>query len=241
LGRRHIIPFVWQGFQLFLAFELLPQALASLVKPFGTPLLKITPVTAKGQAAVGRRIDVGTLACLLALMLLIVTGLVKAGHDERLGGQPLQMVTLLLWTIYAMSIVTIAGLMCVEPWYRRRAERFDLADEPASLWLRGQAIPVRIINLSMTGARIRLPYPLVMPIDQPMSLQKRHTALIPCQLAYMSPTELAVAFLPSAQKDIRQVLVRDVYTNPILQGNRRATFAFWPVVKRLGRLLAAWS
>jgi hypothetical protein len=108
-------------------------------------------------------------------------------------------------------------LICVEPWYRRRAERFDLADEPASLWLRGQAIPVQLMNLSVTGARIRLPHHLVVPIDQPMHLQKRHVGLIPCTLAYMSHTELAVEFLPSAHKDIRQALVREVYTNPVVQ------------------------
>jgi hypothetical protein len=34
-----------------MAFELLPHALASLVKPFGKPLLQINPVTPKGQAA----------------------------------------------------------------------------------------------------------------------------------------------------------------------------------------------
>ena len=61
---------------------------------------------------------------LIGGLALIVIGLVRAGRDERLGGQPLEMATLLLWTAYAMSIVTIAGLMCVEPWYRRRAERF---------------------------------------------------------------------------------------------------------------------
>jgi hypothetical protein len=74
-----------------------------------------------------------------------------------------------------------------------------------------------------------------------MSLQKRHGTLMPCQLAYMSSTELTVAFLPSAQEDVRQALVRDVYTNSIVLGNRQATFALWPVLKRLGRPLMAWS
>ena len=211
------------------------------MKPFGKPLLRTNPVTPKGQAAVRRRIDVRTLACLLALMLLIVTGLVRAGHDEQLGGQPLEMAALLLWTAYAMSIVTIAGLMCVEPRYRRRAERFDLADEPASLLMRGQAIPVRIMNLSVTGARIRLSRPLVVPIDQPMYLQKRRVGVIPRELTYLSSAELAVAFLPSAHKNVREALVRDVYTNPVVQANQHATFARWPVAKRLGRPLIAWS
>jgi cellulose synthase (UDP-forming) len=237
LGRRQFRPFLWQAFQLFMAFELLPQALASLVKPFGTPLLQITPVTPKGQAAVRRRLDGRTLACLLALILVMVTGLVWAGHNERLGGEPLEMTTLLLWVAYAMSLLTIAGLMCIEPWNRRRAERVELADEPAALLVRGQAIPVRIRSLSMSGARLRLPYPLVVPIDQPMSLQTRHVGLLPCTLISLSATELAVQFLPMAHTAARQAFVRALYTPPVVQVNRHAHVACWPVVKRLGRLL----
>jgi cellulose synthase (UDP-forming) len=239
LARRQYVPFFWHGLQLFMAFELLPQALVALVKPFGKPLFKINRVTPKGQAAVGRRIDVHTLACLLAVMLAMVSGLVWAGHDDRLGGHPLEMATLLFWIVYSMIIVTIAGLMCVEPWYVRRAERFDRADEPASLFLRGHAIPVKIMNMSVTGARVRLPHRLVMPVDQPMHLHKRHVGLLPCTLAYVSHTELAVEFLPSAHQAVRQALVRDVYTNPVVQGHRQATFALWPVVKRLCQLLVA--
>jgi cellulose synthase (UDP-forming) len=239
LARGQFIPFFWHGLQLFMAFELLPQALASLVKPFGKPLLKINPVTAKGAAVPGRRRDGRTLTCLLGVMLLMVTGLVRAGHDERLGGHPLEMATLLVWIIYSMSIVTIAGLMCFESWYRPREERFDLADEPASLLVRSQAIPIRIMNLSISGARVRLPHPLVVPIDQPIHLQKRHVGLLPCTLVSLSATELAVQFLPTAPTAAREALVRALYTTPVVQVNRHAHFAFWPVVKRLGRLLVA--
>jgi cellulose synthase (UDP-forming) len=239
LARRQFIPFFWHGLQLFMAFELLPQALASLMKPFGKPLLKITPVTAKGTAATGRHIDVRTLTCLLGVTLFMVTGLVRAGHNEQLGGHPLEMATLLVWIVYLMSIVTIAGLMCFESRYRPREERFDLADEPTSLLVRGQAIPVRIMNLSISGARVRLPHPLVVPIDQPMHLQKRHVGLLPCTLVSLSPTELAVQFLPMTPIAARQALVRALYTTPVVQVNRHAHFAFWPVVKRLGRLLVA--
>jgi hypothetical protein len=54
LGRQQFIPFFWQGFQLFMAFELVPQALLSLMKPFGTLLLQINAVPAKGQATYAR-------------------------------------------------------------------------------------------------------------------------------------------------------------------------------------------
>jgi len=214
---------------------------ASLVKPFGKPLLKINLVTPKGAAAQGDRIDVRTLACLLVVMLLMVTGLVRAGHDLRFGGHPLEMAMLLLWIVHFMSIVTIAGLMCFEPWYLRRSERFDLGNEPASVLVRGQAIPVQIMNLSITGARVRLSHPLVIPIDQPMHLQKRQVGLLPCTLACLSQTELAVAFLPIENIAVQQALVRALYTDPVVQGNRHTIFELWPVVKRLGRLLVAWS
>jgi hypothetical protein len=230
---------LWHGLQLFLAFELLPQSLAALVKPFGKPLLKINPVTAKGQAAVGRRLDGRPLTCLLAVTLVMVTGLVWAGHDEWVGGDPLEMATLLVWIVYFMSIVTIAGLMCFEPWYRRCEERFDLADEPASLLLGGQVVPVQIMNMSVSGARVRLSHPLVVPIDQPMHLQKRHVGLLPCTFADLSDVELAVAFLPMANTAVRQALVQALYTDPVIQGHRHATFEVWPMVKRLGLLVVA--
>jgi hypothetical protein len=174
-------------------------------------------------------------------MLLIVTGLVRAGHDDRLGGQPLETAALLLWTVYAMSIVTIAGLMCVKPWYRRRSERFELVNEPASLLVRGRAIPVQIVNLSVTGARVRLSRPLVVPLDQPMHSHKRHVGLIPCTLAYLSSTEVALVFVPSVHQDTQEVLVRDLYINPVVQGNQHPAFALWPVLKHMGRLLVARS
>jgi hypothetical protein len=100
-------------------------------------------------------------------------------------------------------------------------------------------MPVWIMNMSVSGARVRLPYPLVVPIDQPMHLQKRHVGLLPCTLANLSDTELAVAFLPMANTAVRQALVRALYTNPVVQGYRHATFEVWPLVKRLCRLLVA--
>jgi len=80
----------------------------------------------------------------------------------------------LFWIVYSMIIVTIACFICFEPSHLRRGERFDLADEPASLFLPKQEIPVRIINISETGARLRLPHRLVVPMDQLMHLKKKN-------------------------------------------------------------------
>jgi cellulose synthase (UDP-forming) len=240
LAHRHVIPILWHGLQLFMAFELLPQALTTLVKPFGKPLVPINPVTPKGTAAVGPRIDRRTLAGLVVLMLGLITGLLRAGYDERFGGHPLEMAMLLLWSGYFMSIITIAGLMCFEPWYRRRGERFDLAEEPAVLMVHDKPIPVRIQNMSVTGARVRLPHPLVLPTGQLLHLHKRHVpAPLPCIVVYQSDMDVALDFLPVTNPTVRQAFVHVLYTNPVVQGQQQATFAFWPVVKRLGRRLVA--
>jgi hypothetical protein len=53
-GETAVYTVFWQGFQLFMAFELVPQALLSLMKPFGTLLLQINAVPAKGQATYAR-------------------------------------------------------------------------------------------------------------------------------------------------------------------------------------------
>jgi hypothetical protein len=108
--------------------------------------------------------------------------------------------------------------MCVKPCYRRRSERFELVDEPASLLVRGRAIPVQIVNLSVTGARVCLSRPLVVPLDQPMHLHKRHVGLIPCTLAYLSSTEVALVFVPSVHQDIQEALVRDPLYQPCRAG-----------------------
>jgi hypothetical protein len=76
-------------------------------------------------------------------------------------------------------------------------------------------------------------------MDQLMHFKKKNVELIPCKFVYASQTELAVAFLPTYNRDVRHALVRDVYTNPVVQRNRQAKFELWPMVKRLCRLLAA--
>ncbi len=73
-----------------------------------------------------------------------------------------------------------------------------------------------------------------------MHLQKRHVGLLPCTLSYLSQTELAVAFLPIENGAEQQALVRALYTDPVVQGNHHTIFEFWPVMKRLARLLVAW-
>jgi cellulose synthase (UDP-forming) len=238
IGRRSFVPIFWQALQLFMAFELLPAALAALVKPFGKPIFSINPVTAKGRDAMGSRVDHRTLACLLAIIVLVVAGLVHAAGDDRFGGQQVEMAAMIFWIIYLIAIVAIACWICFEPPYVRDGERFDVASEPATLVADGEAVPISIINMSVGGARVTLPRFAPIGPNEVVSLHKRGIdEPINARIAYVAGSEAALSFL--ATDSVQHALVRKLYTDEAVHKRMRARFQWAPVLRRL--LWLFWS
>ena len=235
----NFVPVFWHGLQLFMAFELLPNSFASLVKPFGKPLLKINPVTPKGAAASGKRIDFKTLTCLLTVMVVVILGLFHAANSDRLGGQSLEMATLLFWITYMMVIVLIAALICFEPMHHRMSERFNLGGEAGVLHLGEVAWPIKIVNISFAGARLRLQDTSLVDLNSHlrMDFKLRNQHRIGCSAVYIADkNEIAVRFEP-LEKSVRQALIRDMYANEVLQRRQFPRFQFRPVMRQLGRLM----
>jgi hypothetical protein len=243
LSRGNFVPFFWHGLQLFMAFELLPNSFVSLVKPFGKPLLKINPVTPKGAAATGKRIDFKTLTCLLMVVVVVILGLFHAADSDRLGGQSLEMTTLLFWITYMMVIVLIAGLICFEPMYHRSNERFNLGGEACVLHFGEVAWPVKIMNVSLSGARLRLQDTSVVDLGGHLHMDfvLRNQRRIGCTVVYIADNkEIAVKFDP-LEESLRQGLIRDLYANEIVQRRQFPRFQFRPVMRQLGRLMITGS
>jgi cellulose synthase (UDP-forming) len=241
LSRWNFVPFFWHGLQLFMAFELMPHSFASLIKPFGKPLLKINPVTPKGAAASGKRVDYKTLSCLLTVIVLVILGLFHAAHSDRLSGQSWEMATLLFWTTYMMVIVVIASFICFEPIYHRSSERFSVGGEAARLHFGEVAWPVEIMNISLTGARLRLQDTSVLDLDKHlhMDFEPGNQHRIGCSAVYLAnKNEIAVRF-DALERSVRQALIRDMYANEILQRRQFPHFQFRPVMRQLGRLMQA--
>jgi cellulose synthase (UDP-forming) len=239
LSRWNFVPFFWHGLQLFMAFELLPNSFASLVKPFGKPLLKINPVTPKGAAASGKRIDFKTLTCLLTVIAVVILGLFHAANSDRLGGQSLEMATLLFWITYMMVIVLIAALICFEPMHHRSSERFNLGGEAGVLHFGEVAWPIKIVNISFAGARLRLQDTSLVDLNRHLrmdfKLSNQHR--IGCSAVYIADkNEIAVRFDP-LEKSVRRALIRDMYANEIVQRRQFPRFQFRPVMRQLGRLM----
>lgn len=239
LSHRNFVPFFWHGLQLFMAFELLLNSFASLVKPFGKPLLKIHPVTPKGAAATGKRIDFKTLTCLLTVVVVVILGLFHAADSDRLGGQSLEMSTLLLWITYMMVIVLIAALICFEPMYHRSNERFNLGGEACVLHFGEVAWPAKIMNVSLSGARLQLQDTSVVNLGRHLDMDfvLRNQCRIGCTVVYITDNkEIAVKFNP-LEESVRQALIRDLYANEIVQRRQFPRFQFRPVMRQLGRLM----
>ncbi len=140
LGERCWTPIVSPAFQLFMAVELLPTALASLFRPFGKPLFKILPVTAKGRECERRRVDWMSFCVLFTIILGTIGALIVAAFGSRAdmidGGE---MLMALAWTLLNLVTCAIAVLTCFEFPYQRAEQRVSIR-EPVTMMAMGMAM-----------------------------------------------------------------------------------------------------
>ena len=192
LAQRHYIPVLWHGRQLFMALSSCHRRWQHS-KPFGKPLLPINPVTPKGQAAMGRHIDGRTLACLVVVLLGMITGLVRAGWRRTVG-------TRWKWRCCWSGACTYEHyhhrgpdvLRAVVSAPRRAVRSGCGAGVTLGAWPGDSRADSEHVRDGSTGTHAAS---IVLPVDQPLYLQKRHVpAPLPCTLVYRSDTELAVDF-----------------------------------------------
>lgn len=214
LSERSWIPIVSPAFQLFMAVELLPTALASLIKPFGKPLFKILPVTAKGQDATRTAIDWLTFLVLLAIILGTIAAIALAAFGPR--GEMVdanEMLTALGWTILDLVTCAIALLTCFELPYRRTEERFAIV-EPVTLEANGRALSGQTANLSLGGALIRLDGAAGFAAGQALTVRIGELPTLPAEIIRALPgNQIAIAFAPLGDRD-RAALIRRVFLGP---------------------------
>jgi cellulose synthase (UDP-forming) len=96
-------------------------------------------------------LEAGTLFALTAFAILsyrasLVGGLQSDGGDPKL---------YTFWSCWNLLILALVMLLAVERPRMRREERFDL-NEPATLLWRGKLEPVRLLDMSVSGARLEV-------------------------------------------------------------------------------------
>jgi cellulose synthase (UDP-forming) len=158
ISQRTWLPVISPAFHLFMAVEMLPTAVTTLIKPFGQSLIRILPVTLKGSDARGGGLDVRTFA-VLALALAALIGAMAAAcvFSRTLLDHPLEIVALLVWSIYTLIILSLAMRCCVEA--APEEEHFFRVRLTATLaGAGGTARQVVVSAVSLTGAAIDTSY-----------------------------------------------------------------------------------
>jgi cellulose synthase (UDP-forming) len=99
---------------------------------------------------------------LFALTAFAVIAFRTSLIDDRLpdGGDP---TLYTFWSCWNLLILALVMLLSVERPRQRREERFDLNEPAAVLW-KGLRQPVRLLDMSVSGARIDLPPALAMQL-----------------------------------------------------------------------------
>jgi cellulose synthase (UDP-forming) len=219
LARMRWHPILSPAMQIFLAIELIPTALTSVLKPFGRPLIRVLPVTPKGSSATPSRVDLHTFVPLAFIVSVTLASLL---YSLLLGRMPLQnlpeLAGAVLWTVYALMVGVLACLMCFERPYRRGEERFAVC-QPATVLVNGKHAEVLLLDVSLTGARV------TGPIFK--GIQMGHEALLTIptigpmtgRVVRRGTAGSEVGLLWEGVSDaVRHRLIRAIFTDPTIQG-----------------------
>lgn len=135
----------------FATFRLLPTLVASLIKPFGKPF-RVTP---KGNLN-SRVVDYVTLTAISVAVALTAIGLVinSIPAFQILDDQDFFPIAA-AWGVLNIVTLSISALICFDVPRKRKEERFYL-NEAANLTVDGKVFPGRLVDMSLTGAKLRL-------------------------------------------------------------------------------------
>jgi cellulose synthase (UDP-forming) len=218
LSRLHWSPLINPAVDLFHAIELAPTAITSFLKPFGKPLVRISPVTAKGDAAANRRVDLQTFGVLVTILGLNLGSLVWVFvADIPRIDQLNELFACVAWTFYALWALTVAALICFERPYRRGEERFEIK-QMGELRIGSIRLPALVRDVSLDGARLRLDTPGEPALGELIELSIPSIGMVCCTVVRVrdARSELSVRFVEMT-RETRHRLICTIFTNPAIQ------------------------
>lgn len=160
LAEGHYLPLFSEAINLFASFELAPEIMAAIVRPFG----KGFAVTPKGDASLSRchgmyRSFLWPVAILLGLNLVILMNICLAvGEAIRVTDNAILYYGL-AWSVLNVILLIACLAFCIEKPQPRREHRIELG-LPVDIYVGMQAMATgTLLNISMSGARIQLAEP----------------------------------------------------------------------------------
>jgi len=208
------VPLVSQALQLLLSIEIFPVVIATLIKPFGKPLLDFAHVTPKGKDAQGReRINWRALPWLVAVVVLTALGIgIYLSDDYRFVNHPDELMAIFLWTAINLIIVGIAILGCLNPSYRRADERFP-TEVPVTLSQGERSFTGTTKDLSLTGCWVIFDSPVTLDAS-PMELHLKDIGSLTVKpVRQADETDFSFKFL-TLPKQTKTALFTRIFLNP---------------------------
>jgi len=242
LSRQHWSPLINPAVDLFHAIELAPTAITSFLKPFGKPLVRISPVTAKGDAVASRRVDLWTFGMLVTILALNLGSLiwVFVADIPRID-QLNELLACVAWTFYALWTLTVAALICFERPYRREEERFEVK-EMGELRVGSAKLPALVRDVSLDGARLRLDVPGAPELGEMIELSIPSIGIVFCTVVRGKDarSELGVRFVEMTT-EMRHRLICTIFTSPAIQTPAEAFYTLPIWLNIIRRFLKAGS
>jgi len=160
IARAYYFPILTDASGLFLALRVAPSALASLLRPFGTPFR----VTTKGASAKGHGSDRVILYICLGLVVATIIGMVANGLGGwRVVNDQAALAVVVFWAVVNCVVLSLTATIAREAPRFRTHERFVLG-APARCIVGAEPTPCRIANLSLGGAFVHFGnYPVPEP------------------------------------------------------------------------------
>jgi cellulose synthase (UDP-forming) len=225
---RQATPLVHDGPATLVSINLLPTVVSSLIKPFGKPF-KVTPKGSSAGRSGAARYD---LFVVVALLAATIGGMyVNIPSDSRIVQDDSLLGVSYLWSTFNALALIIAGLMCLEQPAVRSQERFPV-DIRAQLWVHGSCLPVRLRDLSLTGASI------VKPNEKDIAFKPGDAVTLELDQAGPLRAEVARVFrrrvglrLTPLEGEQRDAMIRYLYTSGIENAPKAGDI--WEVAKSL--------
>lgn len=151
------MPILSTATNVLTAFRLMPTAISSMIRPFGTPF-KVTP---KGNQAQGRGLDRMIFFTCIVLIVVTAAGLiVNSTAGMRIVDTLAFFPVACFWAGLNIVILFFVALMSVEAPSFRKEERFDY-DAIGVCRIYGRETSCRLINISRDNATLRFDGPMV--------------------------------------------------------------------------------
>jgi cellulose synthase (UDP-forming) len=220
---RQGMPLLSEAPSILIAFRLLPVVLLTLVKPFGHPF-RVTP---KGSAAGKTTIATRDLSFVLAMLGLTLGGiLINVPSDFRIIADDRLLGVAHVWAVANIFALIVAALMCVEYSVVRGQERF-LVLLDATACVDGKEFPVRVQDLSLSGARVVMPRAIRLSAGQKIVLRLKDVGDLEASVVRRKRSRLGVRF-DRVDDGLRDRLIVALYTGEFDSGPRARSV--WAVI-----------